>query len=204
MRIFLKWIILKPLKMIKIKIVVLQLVLLLFSNSLFSQSVTTTKRTVLKLGEGIYVIRHKDAPDGNPQGNTSVSISARRVIVVDACYLPSSAREDIELIKKLTPNPVDYLINTHWHADHQQGNAEYLRAFPHIAIIAHEQTSLEMRAFENKDLARYRQNLDSLQDKIKSGKGSDGKSLSATELADLKQTFLAQDSVAEEFVNYKP
>ena len=44
----------------------------------------TTERTVTKLAEGIYTIRHKDAPDTFPQGNTTVVIGEREVLVVDS------------------------------------------------------------------------------------------------------------------------
>ncbi len=177
---------------------------LVISNHLFSQAVSTNSRTITKLSDKVYVIRHKDAPDGNPQGNTSVIIGDKKIIVVDACYLPSSAREDIEFIKKLTGKPVDYLIITHWHADHQQGTPEYVKAFPDIKIIAHEETDKEIKGFENKDVARYRQNLDSLKYQIKTRKGSDGKVLAAADLANMKELAAAQDSVEKELVNYVP
>jgi glyoxylase-like metal-dependent hydrolase (beta-lactamase superfamily II) len=117
----------------------------------FSQLVCMPIRIVSRVNDGVYVIRHSDAPDGNPQGNTTVIIGEKKVIVVDSCYLPSSAREDIDLVKRLTDKPVDYLINTNWHADHQQGNAEYVNAFPQVTIIAHEETASEMARFETKD-----------------------------------------------------
>ncbi len=186
------------------KLIAPQLFLLLFSGHLFSQVVNTPARTVTKLSDKVYVIRHKDAPDGNPQGNTTVIIGDEKIIVVDACYLPSSAREDIEFIKKLTNKPVDYLVNTHWHADHQQGNPEYLKAFPDIKIIAREETAKEIIAFENKDLARYRQNLDSLKLKLKTGKSSDGKPLAAADLAYMKELAAGQDSVENELQDYTP
>src|SRR5437879_5148822 len=81
------------------------------------------QRTVTKLAEGVYEISHKDAPDHFPQGNTVVIIGDSGVLVVDSCYLPSSAREDIAQIRQWTSKPVRYLLNTHWHNDHNQGNA---------------------------------------------------------------------------------
>ena len=42
----------------------------------------TFERTVAKVAEGIYTIRHKDAPDTFPQGNTTVIIGDREVLVV--------------------------------------------------------------------------------------------------------------------------
>jgi cyclase len=186
------------------KVIILQLFMFLFSDHVFSQAVSTPIRTVTKLNNKVYVVRHKDAPDGNPQGNTTVIIGDKKIIVVDACYLPSSAREDIEFIKKLTSKPVDYLVNSHWHADHQQGNPEYLKAFPDIKIIAHEETAKEIVAFENKDLIRYKQSLDSLKLKLKTGKNSDGKPLAPADLAYMKELAAGQDSVETELQNYIP
>ncbi|HZY35767.1 MAG TPA: MBL fold metallo-hydrolase [Mucilaginibacter sp.] len=186
------------------KIFTIQLFILFFCEDLFPQSVVTANREVVKLAENVYMVRHKDAPDGNPQGNTTIIIGAKKVIVVDACYLPSAAREDIAFIKTLTSKPVDYLINTHWHADHQQGNTAYANAFPHITIIAHEETAKEMIAFEKKDLNRYGQGLDSLKKQIKTGKSDDGKAFTSSELADMKQLSAEEDSVETELVNYLP
>ncbi len=67
--------------------------------SLFADSVITRARIVTKIAEGVYVIRHPDAPDTFPQGNTTVIIGDTEVLVVDSCYLPSSAREDIAQIR---------------------------------------------------------------------------------------------------------
>src|SRR5262249_22122129 len=88
-------------------------------------SAAGSQRMVTKLADGIYEIEHKDAPDHFPQGNTVVIIDDAGVLVVDSCYLPSSAREDIAQIRQWTNKPIRYLLNTHWHNDHNQGNAAY-------------------------------------------------------------------------------
>jgi hypothetical protein len=100
------------------------LLFLLFAQSpLLADSVTAKERTVTKLAEGVYEIRHKDPPDHFSQGNTVVIIGDIGVLVVDSCYLPSSAREDIAQIRQWTNKPIRYLLNTHWHSDHNFGNA---------------------------------------------------------------------------------
>jgi len=120
-----------------------------------ADSSVTTQRSVTKVAEGIYSIRHADAPDTNPQGNTTVIIGDRAVLVVDSGYLPSSATEDIAQIRRWTDRPVRYLLNTHWHPDHQRGNSVYADAFPDLTIVAHEQTAKLMASYDAANRARY-------------------------------------------------
>ena len=107
---------------------------------LFADSARTTERTITKLADGVYAIRHVDPLPGWVHGNTTVIIGSREVFVVDSCQFPSAAREDIAQIRKWTDKPVRYLLNTHWHLDHAGGNAAYMEAFPGLAVIAHVET----------------------------------------------------------------
>src|SRR5689334_10408257 len=83
-----------------------------------AESTTSHQRSVRKLSDGVYLILHPLAPDHFTEGNTVVIIGDTAVLVVDSCYLPSSAREDIAQIREWTDKPVRYLLNTHWHNDH--------------------------------------------------------------------------------------
>src|SRR5919204_6168069 len=122
---------------------------------LWADTVTTKKRTVTQLAEGIYEIRHPDAPDSFPQSNTTVVIGDRDVLVVDSRYLPSTAREDIAQIRKWTSKPLRYLVNTHWHFDHTMGNRAYANAFPAISIIAQAETRRHMAGYNPAWFDRY-------------------------------------------------
>jgi hypothetical protein len=102
------------------------------------------ERRLTKLADGVYAIEHKNLNDGNPSGNTTVIIGEREVFVVDSCYRPSSAAEDIAQIRQWTDKPVGYLFNTHFHNDHNNGNKTYLNALPSLAIIAQEETKKDM------------------------------------------------------------
>ena len=111
--------------------------------------------TAVQIAEGVWVIRHPDAPDGFPQGNTTVVAGDREALVVDAPYLPSAAKADLAEIRKLTQRPVRWLVNTHWHPDHTRGNAAYAAAVPGLSIVAHRRTLELLRRYEPENLLRY-------------------------------------------------
>jgi cyclase len=99
------------------------------------------------VAEGVHVLLHADATDDWPQGNTVVLTSKEHpAFVVDSAYLPSTAAADIAAVKRLSARGVRYLLNTHWHYDHNLGNATYLAAFPSLDIVAHEETRRLMDA----------------------------------------------------------
>src|SRR6185369_8115055 len=97
------------------------------------------------------------------------------VLVVDSCYLPSTAEEDIAQIRQWTSKPVRYLLNTHWHNDHVQGNAAYADAFPGIAVIAHAETAKLMALRVNSYLSEYPHRMEEFQKELDTGKNEDGK-----------------------------
>jgi cyclase len=131
-----------------------------------ADSSVTTQRSVTKVADGIYAIRHADAPDTNPQGNTTVIIGERAVLVVDSSYLPSSAAEDIAQIRRWTDRPVRYVLNTHWHPDHQRGNSVYFDAFPGVTIVAHEETARLMASYDAANRERYPKRLQSMKETL--------------------------------------
>jgi len=175
---------------------------LLLASS-FADSVITKERTVTKLAEGVYEIRHPDAPDTFPQGNTTVIIGDRGVFVVDSCLLPSSAREDIAQIKKWTDKPVMFLLNTHWHFDHTLGNATYAAAFPGLQIIAHAHARKEITEFNPGAVERYPQRRERFKKILDSGNDADGKPLSDADRRDYEKSLAGLEPVLAEFKDAK-
>jgi cyclase len=77
-----------------------------------------------KVAEGVYFARARPAAVGNC--NAGIFVNASDVLVVDAHSKPSAAAALISQIKReVTPKPVRYLVDTHFHWDHAQGNAAY-------------------------------------------------------------------------------
>jgi glyoxylase-like metal-dependent hydrolase (beta-lactamase superfamily II) len=72
--------------------------------------------------------------------NSAVIVTGRDVLVVDSHVAPSVAMQTIGMIRSLTNLPVSYLINTHWHVDHSNGNSAFRSEYPHVEIVAHSKT----------------------------------------------------------------
>jgi cyclase len=90
-----------------------------------------------RVADGIYVATRPEPLRLYVEGNVTIIINEDDVVVVDAGGAPLAARNVIAEIRKLTPNPVRYVINTHIHRDHRFGLQEYVKAFPGVQIIAH-------------------------------------------------------------------
>ncbi len=69
-------------------------------------------------------------------GNSIAIIGSDAVLVVDSGQFPALTRRMIADIKSKTSKPVRYLVNTHWHSDHNTGNAVYAAEFPGLSIIS--------------------------------------------------------------------
>src|SRR5215468_6721866 len=158
---------------------------LVLSNPLAAEE---SPRKVTKLADGIYAIEHPGhRQDGLFSGNTTVIIGARQVFVVDSAYLPSVTREDIAQIRQWTNKPVTFVLNTHFHNDHNLGNSLYVDAFPAVTIIAHSETKKSMDLFGPGSANREERTDIRLQKFLDDGKGPDGKPLSAEDTAYVKQ-----------------
>src|SRR5437016_12261628 len=91
------------------------------------------------VADGVYAAIAKPAYKVNC--NAAIIFLDDVVLVVDTHSKPSAARALIEQIKKLTPKPVKYVVNTHFHWDHYQGNEAYPSSWPAgVEIISSEAT----------------------------------------------------------------
>jgi cyclase len=144
---------------------------------------------VERLADGVYAILHDDATDEWPHGNTGVIVTAEGVVVVDSCYLPSRARADIALIRQITDQPVRYLLNTHWHFDHNNGAVAYRDAFPGLAYVAERESAgwIELNQTWWSKMATApdsakRKGLADMENQVATGTRSDGKPIAPDEL----------------------
>src|ERR1700676_1346241 len=94
---------------------------------------------IQKVADGVYfALAH---PQALTNCNAAIFVNSQDVLVVDAHSKPSAAAALIAQIKKeVTPKPVRYLVNSHFHWDHTQGDAAYKAGGAKVDIIASDTT----------------------------------------------------------------
>ena len=71
-----------------------------------------------------------------------IFVNEKDVLVVDSQTRPSASAALINQIRKeVTPKPVRYVVNTHFHDDHTQGNSAFKRSNPKVDFIASAATA---------------------------------------------------------------
>src|SRR4051812_19415959 len=113
--------------------------LLLLSAS-FGRSSDFGKVTTQKITEGVYQFSVSDYGDAGMSGNCVAILTSDGVLVFDTSGTPATARLILKEIKRLTPRPVRFVVNSHWHWDHWGGNEVFKAAYPNVQIIAQEKT----------------------------------------------------------------
>jgi cyclase len=75
--------------------------------------------------------------------NSAVIVNRDDIVIVDSHISPASARAMVSELKAISDKPVRFLVNTHFHYDHTNGN----QAFgPSVDIIGHEFTRARLSA----------------------------------------------------------
>jgi glyoxylase-like metal-dependent hydrolase (beta-lactamase superfamily II) len=88
-----------------------------------------------KLADDVYAVLRQDAVGFMVDANNVFIINDKDVVVVDANGAPGITREVVKALRRITPKPVRYVINTHWHDDHIRGNQAYRDAFAGVEFI---------------------------------------------------------------------
>ena len=90
-----------------------------------------------EIGPGVYA-----AISG--ESNAGFIIGDDAVLVVDSFFEPDTARALLSEIRKITPKPIRYVVNTHYHADHVSGDQVFKDAG--AIIVTHRNVRAWMRA----------------------------------------------------------
>lgn len=169
------------------------LALLGFTAPAFSQS---PDFDVMQVANGVYAVIAKPGI----ASNGAFIVNRDDVVVVDTHLRPSWALETIAEIRKVTDKPVRYVINTHWHRDHVQGNQAYIAAFgPGVTIIQQDlarEDQLKNQPIEIK--TRAPEEIARLEKLLASGKNEKGAPLTAEDKAQLQHLLDLQHAYVAE------
>jgi cyclase len=108
--------------------------LLVFVSTLMAQDLGPQFK---KIKEGIYV---QSASETN--SNCGIILTQDGVVLIDSGHNPTDSRAVLEAVKKLTPLPIRFLINTEVHPDHTTGHFVFS---PPAVIINHAGASEAMK-----------------------------------------------------------
>lgn len=96
-----------------------------------------------KVGDGVYFAT---ATGAMVTGSNNVAVvGSRDVLVVDTGTTPAAARAFQADLALITPKPVRYVVNTHFHYDHTDGNQAYVGK---ADIIAHEYVKTALQTID--------------------------------------------------------
>ena len=100
-----------------------------------------------KIADGVYLAT------GGAGSNDIVIVNEADVMIVDDGSTPTAARTLLNDVKLVTDRPVRYVVNTHFHYDHTDGNS----VFPsNVDIIAHEYVRTAILTFHVINREPYR------------------------------------------------
>ena len=93
-----------------------------------------------KIAEGVYYV-----PSHGFGSNDVVIVNDHDVVLVDTADTPAATRALLADLKSVTDKPVRYVIDTHWHFDHVDGNSVF---GPEVQIIGHEFLRHALESFD--------------------------------------------------------
>src|SRR5437868_4161404 len=92
-----------------------------------------------KIADGVYYAT------GGFGSNNVVIVNDQDVLLVDDGTTPAAARAFLDDVKIITKKPIRYVVNTHFHYDHTDGNSAF---GPEVQIIAHEFVRTAIATFD--------------------------------------------------------
>jgi cyclase len=124
--------------------------------------------------------------------NNVVIVGGRDVLVVDTGTTPAAARAFLEDLKLVTNKPVRYVVNTHFHYDHTDGNQVYVGR---ADIVAHDYVKhaiqnlnvLQSEPYKTSQLTNVPNRIETLKKQIADERDAQRKGALQTQLAVAQQ-----------------
>jgi len=113
--------------------------------------------SVEEVAPGVFVHHgvHEEATLANAGGiaNIGFVIGDAAVAVIDSGGSPMEGRALLQAIRQVTPLPIRYVINTHFHPDHVMGNLAFVA--PGTVFIGHNNLPMGLMARRDTYVANY-------------------------------------------------
>jgi len=153
-----------------------------------------------KAAEGVFFAQAR--PQAAINCNAAIFVRSKDVVVVDAHSKPSAAAALIAQLKReVTTKPVRYVVNTHFHWDHTQGNPAYRATGSKVDFIA---TAATKQLMTDLGPARTKASLDEVPQQVEALKKRAEKAASAEEKAFCADQIRQLEAYAAELKNYAP
>ncbi len=137
---------------------------------------------IVELTPGVFASLQPDDDRFN-DANSLFVVGDDWVVVVDPPSMPQASAALIRAIQERTQLPVRFLVNTHWHPDHTEGNEALVEAFGgEPRVLGHETLTVDVpdraAVAHAEDQERYRELLPRARQQLVDGLRSDGSPLS--------------------------
>jgi len=150
---------------------------------------------IVPMADGVYAAIGR----AGVASNGAFIVTDDEVVVVDTHFRPSWAKDLIAEIRKVTDKPVRFVINTHWHNDHVQGNQAYADVFGrNVEYLAQHMTrddiiNKAIPSIQN-SLTNIPQQIENVQKAMAEGKDLQGNALTDQSRAQLQSRIESQKS----------
>ena len=112
-----------------------------------------------RVSDDIYVF----TSDLYAQVTASAVVSREGIIVVDTLPFGVETSEMIEYLQSLGMGPIRYLVNTHWHGDHTNGNYLFGDA---VELVCHKKTQIALQEYGQDSLDEAKETTPLLEDAV--------------------------------------
>ncbi len=140
---------------------------------------------VVGIADGIWATVVREGISPSRYAASLIVIRTDHVLVVDSRHDATSAGHLIETIADLTDLPVKYVVNTHWHGDHVQGNARFREAFPEVWFLGASTTGRDIQTLGrqrlDEEIERAEGRIAAATGMLESGVKDDGTALTEEE-----------------------
>lgn len=153
----------------------------------------------VKIADGIYY-----ATSNGPMitgGNHPIFVGDHDVFLVDTGTTPAAARALLEDLKLITDKPVRWVVNTHFHYDHTDGNSIF---GPEVQIIGHEFVRHAILNFDVLHREPFKTAQTNLANQIDALKKQIAEEKDPAQRAALDKQLAAKQADWEEFKRIKP